>query len=143
MDTLTLTLILHLTVTSAMCGIIWFVQVVHYPLFRRVGEPGFTNYQTAHERRTSFVVIPLMVVEVITAVSLVVWMPAQPLVWLGLGMLVLIWISTFCLQVPQHRQLESGFDVRTHRRLVHTNWLRTILWSARVVLAAVLSSNAA
>ena len=35
-----LLLLLHAAATLFMTGLIWFVQVVHYPLFARVGEDG-------------------------------------------------------------------------------------------------------
>jgi hypothetical protein len=142
MDALNLTLLSHMIATSAMCGIIWFVQVVHYPLFRRVGVSRFSNYEAAHSRLTARVVVPLMLIEAITAIGLTAWLPAQPLAWLGLGVLALIWISTFVVQVPQHRRLAGGFDRSAHRRLVYSNWLRTIGWSMRVVIAAILSARA-
>jgi hypothetical protein len=63
-------------------------------------------------------------------------------VWWGLGLLLLIWISTILLQVPQHRRLQAGFDPAVHRRLVSTNWLRTIFWSARAAIALALLPNA-
>ena len=43
--------------TLFMTGLIWFVQVVHYPLFSEV-EPGdFLRYHAAHPRRTTRVVL--------------------------------------------------------------------------------------
>ena len=33
--------LLQLASTLAMVGLIWFVQVVHYPLFEKVGAGGF------------------------------------------------------------------------------------------------------
>ncbi len=46
------------------------------------------------------------------------------------GLSVLIWLATFILSVPCHRQLQkSGKDLSTINRLVATNWIRTILWS--------------
>jgi len=47
-------------------------------------------------------------------------------------------VSTGFWQVPAHRRLEGGFDVATHRRLVQTNWVRTVAWSARAVIALAL-----
>ena len=44
---------LHLAATAAMTGLIWFVQVVHYPLFAAVGADQFVAYEVAHQRRTS------------------------------------------------------------------------------------------
>jgi hypothetical protein len=107
-------------------------------LFQRVGNPGFAEYEAGHSRLTSRVVAPLMLVEAGAAVVLTIWMPAEPLVWFGLGTLVLIWLSTFFLQVPQHRRLSRGFDALAHRRLVRTNWLRTIGWSARAPIGLAL-----
>lgn len=39
-----------------MTGVIWFVQIAHYPLFSRVGQPGFSEYEREHARRTSRVI---------------------------------------------------------------------------------------
>ena len=58
--------------------------------------------------------------------------------WVSLGVLGIIWLSTFALQAPAHRRLLAGFDEGVHRRLVRTNWIRTAGWLARVPLAVVL-----
>jgi hypothetical protein len=142
MNVLTLTLFVHSAATLAMCGVIWFVQIVHYPLFKRVGTSGFSEYEASHERLTSFVVMPLMLIEAATAIGLTVWLSARPLVWWGLALLLVIWVSTFAVQVPQHRLLEGGFDAVAHRRLVRTNWLRTIAWSVRGTIALGLLPGA-
>lgn len=132
---------IHLTATAAMFGLIWFVQVVHYPLFDSVGAEGFIAYETAHRRRTSFVVGPLMAVESLTAVWLVVDPPhgvglALPVA--GLALLGVIHASTVCLQVPRHAELNAGHDDATVRRLVRSNWVRTVGWSARCAVAVAM-----
>jgi hypothetical protein len=53
-------------------------------------------------------------------------------------MLVFIWASTAMLQMPMHGHLLAGADARAHRRLVATNWIRTVLWTVRALLAARL-----
>jgi hypothetical protein len=62
--------------------------------------------------------------------------------WIAIAGLVavgMIWASTIFLQVPCHNRLLSGFDLDTYRRLVNTNWIRTLLWSLRgAVLVYVL-----
>ena len=129
-----ITLLLHAATTLAMTGLIWFVQVVHYPMFSRVGESQFTAYEVIHQRRTGWVVGPLMLLEIITAVAMIWIRPPQvslPLVAVGLVLLVLIWLTTAFLSVPAHRQLESGFQSAAHRRLVSTNWIRTVAWTLR------------
>lgn len=132
---------LHLVATSAMVGLIWFVQVVHYPLFAAVGADGFADYERAHQRLTSFVVGPLMAAEGVTAIWLAFAPPAGvarawPL--LGLAVLGVIHASTVLLQVPQHSALSAGYDPARTRRLVSTNWVRTFGWSARGVIAALI-----
>ncbi len=120
-----------------MLGVIWFVQIVHYPLFQHVGENGFAGYERQHTRRTGWVVAPAMLAELASAV-LLAWRMGGVLAWGGLAVLGLIWVSTGVWQVPAHRRLDGGFDVATHRRLVNTNWVRTVAWSARAVIALAL-----
>ena len=130
--------ILHLAATLYMTGLIWFVQVVHYPLFGQVGDGTYSTYQRAHMERTTWVVLPPMLVELAASVYLaVVDRPASiptEEAWIGLTLLVLIWISTFLVQVPLHNRLATAFDERVHRSLVRTNWARTLLWTSRSLL---------
>jgi hypothetical protein len=110
------------------------VQVVHYPLFHRVGEGGFAAYEQAHTRRTTFVVAPLMLVESVSGVALpFLCVPPLPALAVGvsLGLVALLWIVTFAVQVPLHRKLERGYERPSVDRLVASNWVRVMLWSAR------------
>ena len=134
-------LALHAGATCAMAGLIWFVQIVHYPLFAAVPPIGFDQYEAAHTRLTTRVVAPLMLAELATALGLLATPLArsQPaLVGAGLILVAAVWISTFALQVPRHRELATGFDVRAHRRLVASNWVRTLAWSGRGAIAIAL-----
>jgi len=130
-------LVAHVAVTCFMAGVIWFVQVVHYPLMARVGSDGFSSYERAHTRLTGWIVAPAMLAEASTAL-LLLWKapPSVPPLqaWVGVGILAAIWLSTATLQVPQHRALERGFDARSHTRLVRTNWIRTSAWTLRSLL---------
>jgi hypothetical protein len=130
-------LIAHLMATTFMTGLIWFVQVVHYPLFAGVGDAAFTRYEADHMRRTTWVVGPAMLAEAALA-SFIGWSTATPLAWAGLALLAFIWVSTWLLQVPCHNRLCGGFERAVARRLVSTNWLRTIGWSARCVIASLM-----
>ncbi len=130
-------LLVHTATTLFMLGVIWFVQIVHYPLFTKVGERGFAGYERQHTRRTGWVLALPMLTELVSAVILA-WRLEGTLAWFGLAVLGLIWASTGLWQVPAHRRLEGGFDVVIHRRLVQTNWVRTIAWSARAIIALAL-----
>ena len=70
-----LVLLAHLAATLFMVGVIWFVQVVHYPLFAKVGSEGFAPYSKTHSRLTSYVVGPPMLLEAATAIVLVFYSP--------------------------------------------------------------------
>ncbi len=123
--------------TLAMVGLIWFVQIVHYPLMADVGQESFVRYETEHQRLTSYVVGPFMIAEVLTALALLVIRPSDvPVgsVWLGLALLAVIWIGTYTIQVPQHALLAQGFNESLQRKLVQGNWLRSLVWSGRGVL---------
>ncbi len=134
----------HLVATSAMMGLIWFIQLVHYPLFRSVGPEVFVGYEQQHTRRTSWVVGPLMGIETASALALAVAPPdgvGRLLPSLGLVLLAVIHASTILLQVPMHRALSEAYDEAAVKRLVDTNWIRTIGWTARTLLAAVIVAN--
>ena len=120
--------------TLFMVGLIWFVQIVHYPLMGQIGSAEFVAYETSHANRTSLVVMPVMLIEAITTVLLVLRPPPDLEVaqlWIGLALLALIWLSTFLLQIPRHEQLTHGFDAKAHSFLVGSNWIRTIAWTLR------------
>lgn len=132
----------HAGATWFMVGLIWFVQIVHYPLFQRVPEAACARYALHHQRRTTWVVGPVMLVEALSALVLIVSPPPAPsgafLAWTGASVLGLIWLSTFFVQVPLHDYLARQFDAGACRRLVITNWVRTTLWTVRGVLALSL-----
>jgi hypothetical protein len=130
--------------TWTMFGIIWFVQIVHYPLFDGVGEREFTAYERRHSRLTSFVVGPPMLVELLCAFAALrpVWRVSTMSdfwAWIGVALVCVIWLSTAILQVPRHSLLESRFDAAVQRSLVATNWIRTASWSLRAALLLAIA----
>jgi uncharacterized membrane protein len=146
-DPSTIHLLLTVNVFSSlfMVGLIWFVQVVHYPLMAKVPPEAYPEYQHAHEDRTALLVVPVMLVELAAGVLLVFATAAYSVAHFGhgavlfnLALVAAIWGSTFLLQVPCHNRLSRGFDPIVHRRLVVTNWIRTALWSMKALLAIVL-----
>ena len=132
--------LLHLIATVFMTGVIWFVQVVHYPLFKSVGERAFRRYEERHTTLTTFVVLPPMFAELGLSFWLLLRAPAdlQALTIAGAVMVATIWASTFAVQVPCHARLAAGYDIAAWRRLVRSNWLRTGLWSARALIATAI-----
>jgi len=127
----------HVGVTLYLVGLIWTIQIVHYPLFENVGRKDSTEYQRRHMSRITWVVAPPMIVELVTAVYFVVVgygnLPSFGF-WAGLGMVLLVWISTLVIQTPVHGKLSRGYEKRLVKKLVAGNWFRTILWSFRGIL---------
>ena len=125
--------------SAAMCGLIWFVQLVHYPLFARTDAAHAADYADENQHRTAPVVIPPMLIEAATAAIIAITPPpaiGRPAALTGLAMVAALWLSTLLVQMPLHARLKhDGHAPKTVASLVQTNWFRTILWSARALLA--------
>ena len=134
-----LLLLVQVAATLFMTGLIWFVQVVHYPLFLHVGMAEFLEYERLHARRTGWVVGAPMVVELVTACA-ALWPGLRPagmsqaVAWSSVGLVGVIWGSTAILQVPLHGELERAPTPMMMGRLVGTNWIRTVAWTGRAGL---------
>lgn len=127
--------LLHVAATGLMAGVIWFVQMEHYPLFGAVGAEAFPQYEVMHRSATGLLVAPLMLLELGTGLWLLwqaptglpTWIP-----WVGIALLGLIWASTFWVQVPLHDKLLGQQSGEAIQRLVQSNWIRTIAWTLRM-----------
>jgi hypothetical protein len=139
-------LLLHAVATVIMLGVILTCQFVHYPLFARVGRDSFEQYEREHMRRITLIVGPAMAIELATALYLAVRPPAglvnagaTSLVYVGLGLVLVNWLSTLTMQGPMHTRLARvGYDERLIDTLVRTNWVRTAAWGTRGVLVAIM-----
>ncbi len=129
----------HAGATLAMAGALWVVQLAVYPLFGAIGPDAFRRYHQHYTKRIGLVVGPLMLLEAVTAALL--WLAGwQATAFAGsLALLGVIWLSTFTLQVPLHRRLADGYDATRHHRLVRSNWIRTLAWTARAALVLAVS----
>lgn len=131
--------LVQLAATLAMTGIIWFVQIVHYPLFARIPPDSFARYEAEHATRTGWVVGPLMCAELATAVFMLSSRTRPTAIsytaaMAGAALVGVIWLSTALIQVPLHNKLASGYNAHTIATLVATNWIRTLAWTARSAL---------
>lgn len=54
------------------------------------------------------------------------------------GLLVIVvWLSTFLLQVAIHNRLKAGKDDKRIQRLVATNWIRTAAWRLKACAVSI------
>lgn len=124
---------IHLLVTAMMTGLIWTIQLVHYPSFHFVNIVVYKEFQKFHMSRISIIVMPLMIFELLSGVFLMM-LNQQYLFFVNFILIVLIWLSTFLLSVPAHSKLEKGYNHEAVNQLVNTNWVRTLLWTVRLIL---------
>ena len=132
-----LVFVLHVATTMFMVGLIWLVQIVHYPLFAHVGDNTFLAYHKRHTQWITTVVAPLMLLELATGLLLWLMAPLQPFWILNTMGIAVIWGSTAFWQVRLHKQLslvDGAARLTLIHQLVASNWLRTIVWSFRGAL---------
>lgn len=134
-------IVVHLVAAAVMAGIIWTIHVVHYPLFANVGEAAYPAYQSAHMSRiTALLALPWLV-EIGSAVGLLVMAPTaqlRVLAGIGLGLVGLILVVTAFGAAPIHGKLIDGFDADLHGRLLFWDLVRTLAWTARVGIGVAL-----
>ena len=130
-------LLINLASTIFLTGLIWLVQIIQYPGFAFVETEKFRAFHASYTFWITPIVAPAMLLELLTSALLLFYSPENidsKLIWLGLVLTIIVWASTFFIQVPLHEKLALGFDAEAHSALVNTNWIRTIAWSLRGVL---------
>jgi len=111
--------------------LIWLIQLVHYPSFSFIDSNEFDNFHQHHTSSITWIVIPLMLSELILSFYLAYKTNWQLIYLVPLTLVILIWLSTFFIQIPIHNILSNGKDLGEIKKLVNTNWFRTILWTAK------------
>jgi len=118
-------------------GLIWTIQLVHYPSMRFVSRDKFELFHSFHQLRISIIAMPLMAIELITSIILFmqnIENESSLIFKINLIIVTLIWFSTFFIQVPLHQKLSKGKKNSLIDKLVLTNWFRTVLWTLRSIL---------
>lgn len=146
-------LLINLGLCFYMTGVIWLIQLIHYPSFLDIEPSRFLAFHEKHNQVMTLIVGPIMVLELVTAGLLALplareggspWSQVQN--W-GMAAnflaVILLWGLTFLVSVPIHAKLGLGYNQVLIQSLVVTNWWRTILWSLRSIglLAAVVKFN--
>ncbi len=136
-----LILLANFVATCLMTGVIWFVQWVHYPLLAQVPVDRAVETAVEHQRRTGQVLAIPMAVEGFTTLGLLISRPESVQIfwpWFGAVLLAVALGSTVIVSVPLHAKMATNPTADVGQRLVVTNWPRTIAWSLRAVVCAVM-----
>ena len=138
---------LHLFCCLFMTGLIWTMQLVHYPAFRFVEPTRFADFHRFHSSRMTWVAAPVMTLELLTA-ALIAW-TGSTLAYINLASVLLVWLLTFAVSVPLHNRLSKPREgeatedqnAKTIRRLILSNWSRTAVWTLRSLLLTALLAH--
>ena len=123
----------HLIFTSIMTGVIWVIQIVHYPSFHFIEKELYTAFQKFHMNKISIIVIPIMLAELITGMMLFLDKSSKsPFLIISFVILVLIWLITGVFFSKAHNELMTGYQELVVNQLVVMNWIRTLLWTLRL-----------
>lgn len=134
---MTFWLLVHVFTSLFMCGLCWFVQVVHYPLFLKIDPQDFPGYEFKNIILTGIIAVPIMTIELGSGVYLA-YHDWNNLHLFNLILMALTGASTFIFQAPIHLKLSTSHDFPLIKKLIRTNWIRTISWTLRVFILALL-----
>jgi len=133
-------LILQISSSWFMVGLIWLIQIVSYPLFRFVEDSEFSRYHHYHFWKITPIVGLVMLIELFSAICLAVffkYVVSSQIVIMVL-LLSVIWASTLFFQLPYHMKLLKLKDIRIIKLLIYTNWIRTIAWTLKGAISLSL-----
>ena len=117
-------------------GLIWTIQVAHYPIFSYLtNQPDSFRF---HQKRMGLLVAPLMLIELLTAILLLIdqWHSFPYLVLSNFIIVCCIWLHTFSIMVPIHNKLLTDSNLGLVKKLVKQNWIRTFAWTMKSFLWA-------
>ena len=126
-----------------MTGVIWVVRLILYPAFASIADSKTAEFHRMHSNRISWIVGPLMLVELASAAALAAFASPRWLWSLNVVGVGAIWASTAFSMVPAHERLAQGFTPALVRKLVAGNWPRTCVWTARLIAIAAATAAAA
>ena len=137
------TLQAHAAVSLALACVLWAVQLVIYPAFRFIHPERFEKWHYGYTGAISWIVAPLILLQT-GGVGLRFFLQggADHLWHIETALTATAWAVTAFVSVPIHHRLQKNRNEADMRRLVSTNWLRTIAWSGTAVCSWLAASRA-
>ena len=125
--------LIHLIATAMMVSIIWIIQILHYPTFLFVDKKHYTEFQKFHMKNISYLIIPIMLVELLTGLSILLKIKMINFYFFAsFGLLILIWLITALFFSKFHSELSNKYNHDTILKLIRLNWIRTFFWTVRL-----------
>lgn len=120
---------ISLLVDVGLVVLIWLVQLIIYPSFTYYTPDNLIKWHQKYTTRLAFVVIPLMLCQLVLAVSSVFY-HLNIVSFCSLIIVLFLWIFTFLSFAPLHFQISEGNTSQSLLKLlIQRNWFRTFFWS--------------
>ena len=127
-------ILFNIIINSILVGVILMTQFINYPLFKSI-KSDFTNYHKQYTERMGYVVAPLMVIELILVTYIILHHKENLFVIFIFLLTIIIWASTFFIQVPIHNTLSKKKEKNKIIKLNKSNYIRTICWILKLIIS--------
>ena len=130
-------LLFQIVINVYLLGVIIMTQFITYPTFLIIDKNSFNKYHRKYVNIISIIVAPAMVLEIISLIVLV-YLSKDFLLVKSLILLLCIWLTTFIIMVPSHNILSRKSDSKEIKKLININWVRTFLWSVKLIVMLII-----
>ena len=126
----------NLIISTILTAVILVTQIVNYPLFKYV-QNDFSTFHQRYVTRIGYIVAPIMILEFFITSTMLAQDFDDNLKKISALLVILIWLSTFFIQVPIHNQL-SLTNKKNLNFLIYSNWIRVVCWILKLIIAVLL-----
>ena len=128
---------IQIVCNSYLVSLVFMTQFITYPTFLHIDKDKFSEYHRKYVNNISFIVAPVMLIELLT-LSLIAYFSSEFLIIKSLILLLVIWLTTFFIMIPSHNRISKSFNIKEIKSLINYNWIRTILWSFKLLVIIFL-----
>ena len=128
---------IQIVCNSYLVSLVFMTQFITYPTFLHIDKDKFSEYHRKYVNNISFIVAPVMLIELLT-LSLIAYFSSEFLIIKSLFLLLVIWLTTFFIMIPSHNRISKSFNIKEIKSLINYNWIRTILWSFKLLVIIFL-----
>ena len=128
---------IQIVCNSYLVSLVFMTQFITYPTFLHIDKDKFSEYHRKYVNNISFIVAPVMLIELLT-LFLIAYFSKDFLIIKSLIILLVIWLTTFFIMIPSHNKISKAFNEKEINRLINYNWVRTILWSFKLLVIIFL-----
>ena len=122
------------------------LQIQHYGIYADVGIENFRNYIRANNEAAK---IPSIIPAMLLLLASIVLIFARPAFLPGICSILFLLLNTIALfstfiwqRKLQAEMAATGYDEFKIRKLISTNWIRTIVFLIQAILAVVIAMRA-